>query len=157
MWPPRQIFLCQEKLQLGNHSLSDGAEQQVHSLCYLEISPFTGAALLLGLRGFRGEESGFILLEATRSSTSVAYSWCSLSLYQHTRPALTCLRSYEQGMENKTLAGGWRQQLQRSCCADSHAQSPFPTHPSCRALFPSFSQHKQDAAVLNDSSLFPCL
>lgn len=160
---PRQIFLCQEKLRLGNHSLSDRAEQQVHSLSYFETSlstrssPVLPSCLASGDLGGKSQDLSSASPETTRSSASVAYSRCSLSLHQHTRLALTCLRRYEQRMENKTRAGTWRQWLQPSRHADSHAHLPLPTCPGWRAFFPSSSQYEQDEVVLNDSSLFLCL
>lgn len=160
---PRQIFLCWEKLRLGNHCLSDRAEQQVHRLCYFETSLSTRSSLVLpsslasGDLGVKSQDLSSTSLETTRSPASVAYSRCRLSLYQHTKLALTWPRRYEQGMENKTRARGWRQWLQPSLHADSHAPLPLPSCPSWRALFHRSSQHEQDEVVLNDSSLFPCL
>lgn len=127
------------------------------SLCYFETSPFTGAALLLSLRELRRSQDLSSASLETTPPASVAYSGCSLSLYLHTRLALTCLRRYEQGMENTTWAGGLRQRLRPSRRADSHAQLPLPTCPSWRALVSGSSQHEQAELVLNDSSLFPCL
>lgn len=159
----KQIFLCWEKLILGNHSLSDRAEQQIHSLCYFETSLSTSSSTVLpfclasGDLGVKSQDLPSASLETTCSPTSVAYSRCSLSLYQHSRLALTCLRRYKQGTENKSKAEGCRQWLQSSHTVDSHTQLHFLTCSSWRALFSGSSQHEQDEAILNDSSLFPCL
>lgn len=100
---PRQFFLCREKLRLENNSLSDRVEQQVHSLCYFgtslstRSSPVLPSCLASGDLGGKSQDLSSASLETTCSPASMAYSRCSISMYQHTRLALTCLRRYEQG------------------------------------------------------------
>lgn len=119
----RKIFPYWEKLRLGNHSLSDRTEHQVHSFWLRPLYPQVLLCCpLLGLREFSCEVSASphwkIILPSLWLISGAASAYSNLQDLHW--PVLG-------GTKSKMWAEGWRESLQPSCHTDLHMQLPLPT------------------------------